>query len=281
MEKLCNECEARKICKKTCKPVNDILWKDNHVMEKHFSDAIMVFPGSTKERHFSELTDKQLDEISETEVIPWSSGDCTLTQTAVFIERFFNKTPCKELAERYGVKENTIVCMYRNAVAYLEKTLKVLDARKEGIKAVKSDRFTEDQKYFLLVSVFGFSGAEVARMFNRDHSRVCQKVKHMSERYGALFPGQKIKDENPIDDPPMKDKLTRADVIRMVDAYMDQGLSHRQAFIRIAKRYAEYVGRPVSRRGIESRYYKATGKKPKKSVYDGLSVSEIKNRMAV
>ena len=56
------------------------------------------------------------------------------------------------------------------------------------MKATKgTDRFTDDQKYFLLVSVFGFSGAEVARMFNLDHRRVSMKVRHMADKYEALF----------------------------------------------------------------------------------------------
>ena len=50
-----------------------------------------------------------------------------------------------------------------------------------------TDRFTDDQKFFLLVSVFGFSGAEVARMFKLDHRRVSMKVKRLADRYEAAF----------------------------------------------------------------------------------------------
>jgi len=183
----CKECNNRNQCKKPCEAVNKILWKDNHVMEKHFPDSIIVFPGSTRERHFSELTDKQLDEISEIDVIPWSSGDMNFTQTKVFIERFFNKVPCKELAALYGVKENTIVCMYKNAVERLNKIIKTMDARREGIKAMKPQRFTNDQKIFLLVHVFGFSQMEVAAMFNMDRNKVNMVVKRMADKYGELF----------------------------------------------------------------------------------------------
>ncbi len=49
----------------------------------------LAYKGKTLRR----LTDKQLDEISEIDVIPWSSGDMNFTQTKVFIERFFNKVP--------------------------------------------------------------------------------------------------------------------------------------------------------------------------------------------
>lgn len=187
MEKLCETCEQRENCQTPCKAVNAILWEDNHVMERHFSDAIVVFPGNTKERHFAELTDKQLAEISELDVIPWSSGDMNFTQTKVFIERFFNKVPCKELAKLYGVKENTIVCMYKHAVERLAKIIKTMDARREGIKAMKPQTFTDDQKLFLLVHVFGFSQIEVATMFNMDRNKVNMVVKRMADRYAALF----------------------------------------------------------------------------------------------
>ena len=279
-EKRCTNCDKRAECKTPCKTVNAILWAENRVMERHFGDVIVCYP-MHGEVHFSEITERQLEDFSDKDVIPWASGDARLRQTTVFIERFFNKVPCKELAERFNVKENTIVCMYARAVESVEKIIEALDARREGMKATKSDRFTDDQKYFLLVSVFGFSQIEVARMFNRDRNRVNQKVKHMSDRYGALFSGAAPKEETPIDDLPIKGKLTRADVVSMVDAYTEQGLSHRQAFKRIADRQGEVIGRPVKSRAVESRYYKATGKKhPVKSIYDGLSASEITERMS-
>lgn len=283
MKKLCNECETRDQCKTPCRPVNAFLWENNRVMERHFEDSIVCYPQG-REMHFSEIENFNIEDISSAEVIPWSSGDARLKQTTVFIERFFNKTPCKELAERFNVKENTIVCMYKQAVERVQQIIEALDARHEGLKATKPGKFSEDQKYFLLVSVFGFSSAEVARMFNKDHDRVNLKVKRMAGRFEALFSGQGIKEETPIEDPPMKNKLTRADIVSMVDAYTEQGLSYRQAFKRIADRYAEVVGRAVSYRGIESRYYKATNKKEQgavKSVYDGLSVPEIKERMTL
>lgn len=277
MEKTCNDCKERATCKAPCATVNAILWHENRVMERHSSKDIVCFP-MRGEVHFSELQDHQLDDFSNSDVIPWASGDARLRKTAVFIERFFNKVPCRELAERFGVKENTIVCMYRDAVESVEKIIEALDSRREGMKATKADRFTNDQKYFLLVSVFGFSQAEVARIFNRDRNMINQKVKRMSERYGALFSGEN-KPESPIDDLPMGDKLTRADVVRMVDAYTEQGLSYRQAFKRIADRQGEVIGRPVNPRAVESRYYKATAAGGKKSIYDGMSVDQIKARM--
>lgn len=256
METSCNACQDRCQCKTPCKTVKNILWKDNRVMERQYPDFIVCYP-QRHEVHFSELQDHQPEDFSDSDVIPWSSGDNRLRQTTVFVERFFNKVPCRELAERFGVKENTIVSMYARSVEQLEKIIDALDSRREGVKATKSSRFTDDQKFFLLVSIFGFSGAEVARMFKRDEGRVDQKVKRMADTYEALFSGQAPKEETTIDDPPISGKLTRADVVSMVEAYTEQGLSHRQAFKRIADRQGEAIGRPVKMRAVESRYYKA------------------------
>lgn len=187
-------------------------------MEKQFPDFIVCYP-QRHEVHFSELKDNQLDKFSNADVIPWSSGDTKLRKTTVFIERFFNNVPCKELADRFGVKENTIVCMYKDAVESLEKIIEALDSRREGIKAARSSSFTDDQKFFLLVSVFGFAGAEVARMFRRDPHMINLKVKHMADRYSALFSGQAPKEETPIDDLPITAKLSREELVNLVEAY--------------------------------------------------------------
>ena len=128
-----------------------------------------------------------MDKFSEEDVVPWTSGDLKKRQSTVFVERFFNKVPCRELAERFGVKENTIVSMYRTAVERLEKIIEALDSRKEGLKATKAGNFTEDEKIFLLVQVFGFNRVEVARMFKQDHKVVCKKLKRMTDQYGAAF----------------------------------------------------------------------------------------------
>ena len=200
-----------------------------------------------------------------------------------FVERFFNKASYKELAERYHVEENTIVTIYRQSIEQLSKMVDALDARREGLKATKAGRFTDDEKMFLLAEVFGFNRVEVARMFKRDHETVYRRVKSMVDQYGALFSGQAPKKENPVDDPPMEGKLTRADLVKMVEAYLEQGLSHGQAFKQIADRQAEVIGRPVNPRAVESRYRKATaqGKVVVKSIYDGLSASEIKKRISL
>ncbi len=231
------------------------------VMERHSATMIKVYP-QNGEVHLSAVHPARLMKLSEKDAFPWSGTDCRLTKTAVFVERFFHKTPYRDLAEQFGVEENTIVCMYGQAVEQIGRIIEALDARREGLKAVKASAFTEEQKYFLLVCVFGFSRAEVARMFKRGHDHVWRRVKTLEDRYAALFTGNGDGKEQSIDDPPMPAKLTRADVLRMVEAYTEQGLSHRQAFKRIAERYGQTVGHRVNVRAIESRYYKAAKRIP-------------------
>lgn len=91
-------------------------------------------------------------------------------------------------------------------------------------------------------------------MFKRDKNMIGQKVRRLRNQYGDAFKGMK---PEPLFDPPIEGKLSRDEVVNMVEVYVDQGMSKRQAFKRIADRYAEYVCRPVNLRGIESRYYKA------------------------
>jgi transposase len=225
-------------------------------MERHYQNAVICYP-QHGEVHLSAVHPARLERLSEKDAFPWSGTDYRLTKTAVFVERFFHKVPYKALAEQFGVEENTIVSIYSQAVEQIGRIVEALDARREGLRAVKASPFTEEQRYFLLVCVFGFSRAEVARMFKCGRDHVWRRVKHLEDRYAALFAGNGNGKEQGVEDPPMPAKLTRADVLRMVEAYTEQGLSHRQAFKRIAARYAKTVRRPVSYRGIESRYYKA------------------------
>lgn len=257
VKNLCDDCDMKDCCETPCQKVRDILWKDNRVMERRFGDCIVCYPKG-KEVHFSDLDQGQLNQFSSDDVVPWTTEDFRLTQTKVFVERFFNHVSCKELAERYDVKENTVVAMYRDALKQVEKLLKVMDSRKQGIKAMRPDRFTEDQKLFLLSCVFGFTQAELSRMLNISRSIINVKVNRLAKKYGPLFEGVKDEDEKeiPIEDPPIDAKMTRDALISTVEAYTEQGLSHRQAFRRIAQRQSDVVKRPVKTRAVESRYYK-------------------------
>jgi hypothetical protein len=184
---LCNDCGQRDHCQTPCKAVQEAMKQDNPgVMEKHTTRRIMVFPKS-REKHFTELSGPEADQMNDCDVFPWASAEHRLRKTVVFVERFFHKTSYRDLAERYHVRENTIVTIYRQAIEQLAKMIEQLDSRREGIKAVQTKNFTDDQKAFLLVEVFGFNRVEVARMFKRDHKALCSRLKRMTDQYKRAF----------------------------------------------------------------------------------------------
>jgi hypothetical protein len=186
---MCGECAKREECKKPCDKVNALLWEDNRVMERISSKGnIFTYPQGPEVR-FSEITEAQVEGFSGDDVVPWAGSDFRLRQTEVFVAHFFDKVPYKELAERFRVKENTVITMYRQAVGHLSKLVAAMDARREGLKSVKSYNFTFEQKAFLLVALFGFNAVEVGKMFGQDRKMVSAKVKRMSDKYKALFAG--------------------------------------------------------------------------------------------
>jgi len=185
---ICEACKDRESCKTPCKEVNKILWENNRVYERHYDNSIVVFPPK-KEVHFSALDDHQLDEISNSDAFPWSSGDYKLRQTNVFIDKFFNRASTSELAEKYGVRASVISTMYENCLQKIEQILGLLDLRASGIKNLKPDRFTEDEKMFLLVYIFRFNAAEVADMFHHGKDYTSGKLRRMADKYKAIFDG--------------------------------------------------------------------------------------------
>ncbi|OPL14702.1 MAG: hypothetical protein AVO39_08765 [delta proteobacterium MLS_D] len=250
----CLKCEKYDTCRSPCQEVNKILWHDNKCFEKHFSDRIQVYTGSSAVKQFSALN--KIDNIFSTDdKIPWSSGDTELRQTAVFIERFFNKVPASELAERYGVTVSTIESLYGSAKKVLFKIIQIMDMRSTGIKRVTNSRFSDREKWFLLVNIFGFQGDEVAEMFKVDHRKVMRVVKSMADKYKEKF--IEPTENDLITDPKVKQKLTREDVVGLVKDYQRQGLSVRRACHRIADRQGELVGHEIPWRTIESKYVKA------------------------
>ncbi|WP_419661505.1 uncharacterized protein Dvar_19390 [Desulfosarcina variabilis str. Montpellier] len=193
---ICEDCQKRDRCRRPCKEVERILWSENRVMERHYPDHIVCYP-KRGEVHFSELTEtkfkdsgkvqKSADDFSNDDAIEFNTDDLTLRKTQVFVDRFFNRMPVSILADKYGVKENSISTIYKQAIEQVGKLVDAMESRRAGLKAVKAGRFTDDQKWFLLAHVFGFSQAEIARMFNLSPNIVHSRVKRMTDRYACLF----------------------------------------------------------------------------------------------
>ncbi len=225
-------------------------------MERKFNDHIVIYPIPNHIR-FSEIADYKVDDFSDSDVVPWSSGDTRLRKTAVFIEKFFNKTPVHELAERFGVDDGTISSAYTAAISQMFKVVEALDAQKAGVKVSQLDRFTKEQKYFLLVFVFGFSINDVAEMFNYDRNKISYKVNRMAKKYSDLFAEQAKKDDAAIVDPAMSDAPTNDELRNVVDAYFKQGLPKSQAYSRIAERLFVLHGHHIGPNAIKKRCFRS------------------------
>lgn len=261
---VCDRCKNRETCKRPCVFLEKMLSEEtpqaSRVMEKTFDKIIVSFPARSQIR-FTELEggrqgddgnsqDLTPDDFDAAGPLPWSKSDFKLRKTTVFVERFFNRVPCKVLAENFDVEKNTVVSMYKQAVEQLEKTIDQMDARRGGIKSVmQMTKLSEYQKWFLLVHVFGFSCVEVANMFKKNCKVVHNHVKAMHDDFMNRFEKKEVADM-PID------KLTTPTIIETVEKYAEQGLSLRQAFGRIARTYSEVTGQNIGLRTIESRYYK-------------------------
>jgi len=170
--------------------LNRELSKDvpGRVFEKQLGDKIVIYP-RREEINFSSLGEdhKQLEDFIEEEAAILRSDAAKLTKTAVFIERFFHKTPIQELAERIGCKENTIVCHYREALKTLEKVLAAMDARQEGLKQARKHQFTDEQRLFMMVYCLGFSIREAAKLMGLNVFVAGKRARRLREKYMDAF----------------------------------------------------------------------------------------------
>lgn len=189
MEQLCSDCEKRDTCTKPCDQIEVILKRGNKaVMEHRYADRI-VFYSQGKEISFADLKDYDVDRFTYDDIEDlFKSTDTRVRKAGIFIDRFFNKMSIEDLSEKYKTSRNNISCMYRDAVKQIFKIISVLDQRRTGIKAISpKSQFTEDEKCFLLVYVFGFSCAETARMMNRSRRVLNKRIKRMHDAHRQNF----------------------------------------------------------------------------------------------
>jgi DNA-directed RNA polymerase specialized sigma24 family protein len=156
--------------------------------ERRVGDDVVCQP-QYREVHFSALHPHRLNSFAEKDAFPWSSTEYNLTLTSVFVERFFERRSDEEIAERHGMKRLDVAKMYHAAVQRLTQVVAALDARQEGLKCVRLRPFTDVQKAFLLVYVFGFNQTEAARMLKLNPANLCRKLRPLAERYGEGFGG--------------------------------------------------------------------------------------------
>jgi DNA-directed RNA polymerase specialized sigma24 family protein len=151
-------------------------------------DKLVLFP-RREEINFASLGEdhKQLEDFTEDEKAVLRTDALRLTKTAVFIERFFHKTPIAELAERTGAKPNTISCQYKQALKTLEKVLAAMDARQEGLKQARKHQFTDEQRLFMMVYCLGFSIVEASKIMDLNVHVAGERARRLRDKYMFAF----------------------------------------------------------------------------------------------
>jgi DNA-binding CsgD family transcriptional regulator len=181
---LCKNCEKRDACKKPCYELNKQLRKiSGQYWEIPLREDVKIIP-QKRQVQFSDMPESTNVENFSAKM-PWLTGEFKLRQTNVFRDRFFKKMSFKEIADNYGIDEHTAETHFHNACNQVEAVVRAMDSRKAGVKhSLNSKRgYTDSQKFFLLVKVFGFSGSEVARMFKISRKIVNRHVRDMAARF--------------------------------------------------------------------------------------------------
>lgn len=205
----CIECDNRSQCKKPCEDLYQKLKEvSDGYYEKRTDDGVMIF--SQNHQLQCAFIENEV-KFSNEDQTPWCSGDFKLRQTNVFIDRFFGKMSFQAIAEKYKIDEHTAETSYHNAFNQVEKVVRAMDSRKEGIKhSLNSKRgFTDHQKFFLLVKIFGFSGSEVAQMFDVPVTTVNRRVRDMTGQFLFVVGEKKKKPVKSVYEGLSKDEMVK------------------------------------------------------------------------
>lgn len=200
---ICDKCLNRKHCRKPCYFVEQSLRSECVLlMEDKRSDNTTVVYSKWNETRLSDFMpdDEQLenskymavDPDQEKRLIPEDEVPITPKQlrTKVFYERFFRGTPNKELADSLGIAENYCSAIYAEARKRVLAVVEALDGRDYGLTNVQKSKysFTDDEKWFLLSKVFGFSITEVSRMPGTPSLATLKvKIGRLYNRYRGCF----------------------------------------------------------------------------------------------
>ncbi|WP_419655436.1 uncharacterized protein Dvar_45180 [Desulfosarcina variabilis str. Montpellier] len=176
---ICEKCLNRHHCKKPCFFVEQALRSEMALlMEDKRGENTTVVYSMWNETRLSDFMpeDEQLENSKymavepdqERRLIPEDEVPITPKQlrTKIFYERFFRGKPNKELAEELGISTNYCSAIYAESRKRVLAVVEALDGRDYGLTNVQKSKysFTDDEKYFLLAKVFGFSVREISRM---------------------------------------------------------------------------------------------------------------------
>jgi len=187
---LCKRCRHRSRCKAPCAPVEKYLaYGTSTPFEIYLRDSVTkLCPASKRVVRRSEMVteydnrEKASNEaqraFSTENDTPFQDLTPRLKQTGIFIDRFFNRMPYAEIAEKYATSEHNAQCLYQNAVKRLDKTVKAMD-RIELAKAngKRLESLPTRERVRILYCGLEMSVTEIARFIGINHSAVIKHVR--------------------------------------------------------------------------------------------------------
>lgn len=190
---LCARCSHRKTCSTPCAPVERLLSAGNRKpFERVSGETVIVFPRSRREIRESDLdtyeeggkpTNKSAAVFSTDTGSAFATPEPTLKQTAIFIDRFFNRMSYADLAGKYGTTRGGVAKLYFNAKERMIKSIRAMDrADLAAANGRPLAAMPKAVRVFLLHSVFGLAVSEIARLLDISHSLVTRNIATTRDR---------------------------------------------------------------------------------------------------
>lgn len=193
----CDDCEKKPNCKSLCKPAQKMVFTPSQT-EKRTRDKIIMFPHNSREMNFASTPEvlRQEADFSGEECLKINTDALETNMSNVFAERFFNKRSFNDIADQMNIRPGTAASYFYRACEKIEKLFSILDGREKGLKWLVNknnlEKFTDDEKAFLLSHVFGFKSKEIADILGGpSQSRWKGKIKALADKYRAFFDEEK------------------------------------------------------------------------------------------
>ena len=204
----CSRCRKRKTCKTTCIFVDEILKKDNR--PQHYEiDAIGLHGEDItilkSKNHRYEVNESGLDYMYSLDTdgegwsgddkvtpftteanSPWSDYQPTLTQTTVFMARFFHKKSFEEIADELGTNVGNVQSQCQHAKARMVEALKLADMKENTIAKYRlalersqkaTGKLPKYIRWFLMNKVFNLTVGDIAEIENTTSATVASKIR--------------------------------------------------------------------------------------------------------
>jgi len=206
---VCSKCPHKNDCKKPCEPVRYYLYDgESTAMEKirgrdEQGRAILVNYGFNHEVEvrFSELEDSQSKQGKEKDFVekkilniqdsPFQSFEPQFLQTKIFIDRYLKGMSFEDIGKKHDISTKAAASISTSSKMRFLNLMRKFDTRQEGIKALNHKKYTllDEQKFFLLNKVFGFTAREISAMFGGiDMKYISAAVGSLFKQYQKYFP---------------------------------------------------------------------------------------------